>query len=236
MKIHILHSGSSGNCYCVEIDHTVFLIDCGLSVNSIKKKLWERNYRLSDITACLVSHEHIDHIKAAQFLVDMGVDVYTSQGTIDAVGLKGHRVHAVSPVDVPVKIGSVFIRPFAVEHDAREPLAFLVISEITGERLLYITDTMFFQYQISGITHLMIEANYDPDIIAENAVSGRVNAARVKRTINNHMSIETALLTLERIDRSRLKEVWLLHLSNDNAADDFKRRVQELCGCEVYVA
>jgi hypothetical protein len=50
------------------------------------------------------------------------------------------------------------------------------------------------------------------------------------------MSIETALLTLERIDRSHLKEVWLLHLSRDNAADDFKRRVQELCGCEVYVA
>lgn len=191
---------------------------------------------LADISACLISHEHIDHIKAAQFLVNMGVDVYTSQGTIDAVGLKGHRVHAVSPVEAPVKIGSVFIQPFAVKHDAREPLAFLAISEITGERLLYITDTMFFQYQISGITHLMIEANYDPDIIAENAVSGRVNAARVKRTINNHMSIETALFTLERIDRSHLKEVWLLHLSRDNAADNFKRRVQELCGCEVYVA
>lgn len=236
MKIFPLASGSSGNCYYISDGDTALLLDCGISFEKIKRSLWDMGVGLADISACLISHEHIDHIKAAQFLVNMGVDIYTSQGTIDAAGLKGHRVHAVSPVEAPVKIGSVFIQPFAVEHDAREPLAFLAISEITRERLLYITDTMFFQYQISGITHLMIEANYDPGIIAENAVSGRIDGARARRTINNHMSIETALLTLERIDRSRLKEVWLLHLSNDNAADDFKRRVQELCGCEVYVA
>lgn len=237
MKIFPLASGSSGNCYYISDGDTALLLDCGISFEKIKRSLWDMGVGLADISACLVTHAHIDHVKSAQKLADMGVDIYTSQGTIDAAGIKGHRIHAVAS-QKPFGIGyhAFIVTPFDVEHDAPEPLGFYLWSHAEQGGLLYITDTEYLKYSFDGIKWLMIEANYDPDIIAENAVSGSVNAARVKRTINNHMSIETALLTLERIDRSRLKEVWLLHLSNDNAADNFKRRVQELCGCEVYVA
>ena len=82
----------------------------------------------------------------------------------------------------------------------------------------------------------MIEANYDPEILTLNGNTGRVDRGRVKRVIDTHMSIETALLTIKKLDKSRLKEIWLLHLSNDNAGEDFKKRVQEIAGCEVYIA
>ena len=50
------------------------------------------------------------------------------------------------------------------------------------------------------------------------------------------MSIETVVKTLESFDLSRLQQVYLLHLSNDNSqAADFKRRVQALPGKEVYL-
>lgn len=82
----------------------------------------------------------------------------------------------------------------------------------------------------------MMEANYDPETMEQNVKEGRIHAARAKRTIGSHMSIETVIKTLESFDLSRLQQVYLLHLSNDNSqAADFKRRVQALTGKEVYL-
>lgn len=235
MLIKPFYSGSTGNCYLVSAADTNILIECGIPVKSIQHSLWNKGYKLSDIAGCLVSHEHSDHVKAASQLAAKGVDIYASAGTIKAARLQGHRIHEVLPM-MGVMIGNLYIYPYLVEHDAEQPFAFSVGCQPTHERLLYITDTMFFKYQVSGVTHLMIEANYDPEIIAKNADTGRVDVTRAKRTINTHMSIETTLMTIKGMDKSRLKEVWLLHLSNDNAGDNFKKRVQEITGTEVYVA
>lgn len=198
---------------------------------------------IPELSGCLVTHAHGDHVKAAQRLADRGVDIFTSAGTIGAAGLKGHYVHETPrssyylnpPWDV-FEVGTFGVLPFDIEHDAPEPLAFILKSRITGEKVIYATDTMYFGVSINGITHLMIEANYDSQVMAENVRNGGIAAARAKRTAMNHMSIDAALLALERLDKSKLQEVWLLHLSGDNAADDFKRRTQEVCGCAVYVA
>lgn len=237
MKIISIASGSSGNCYIISDGKTNILIDCGIPEKRIKEGLWNEGMRLSDISGCLVSHSHGDHVKCAQKLADMGVDIYTSQGTIDAAGLKGHRIHAVAS-QKPFGIGyhAFIVTPFDVEHDAPEPLGFYLWSHEKQGGLLYITDTEYLKYKFDGIKWLMIEANYDPDIIAQNGHTGRIDLSRVKRTISTHMSIETALLTINRMDKSYLKEIWLLHLSNDNAKDDFKKKVQEISGVEVYVA
>lgn len=219
------------------------LLDCGIPIKRLKEALWGMGRRLSDISACLVTHEHGDHIKAAQALADNGVSVYMSAGTAKAAGLCGSRILAWKYVnwsrdDYTMEyIGDSFlVYPFHVDHDAAEPVGFCVMDRKSEEKLLYVTDTPYLRYSIPEITHVMIEANYDPDIIVGNIEGGAFPASHAKRVLSSHMSIDTALLTLERMDRSRLKEVWLIHLSSDNAGDDFKRRVQELCGCEVYVA
>lgn len=50
------------------------------------------------------------------------------------------------------------------------------------------------------------------------------------------MSIETVNKNAGIVCLSRLQQVYLLHLSNDNSqAADFKRRVQALTGKEVYL-
>lgn len=126
--------------------------------------------------------------------------------------------------------------PFDVEHDVPEPLGFLIRSTVTGEKVLYFTDTVYIKYTFIGLTHIMMEANYDPETMEQNVKEGRIHAARAKRTIGSHMSIETVIKTLESFDLSRLQQVYLLHLSNDNSqAADFKRRVQALTGKEVYL-
>jgi len=83
----------------------------------------------------------------------------------------------------------------------------------------------------------MIECNYDNEILDENIQKGRVNHRRKNRLINTHFSLKTVLTLLESNDLSKLKEVWLLHLSETNADDElFKKAVQKKTGVPVYIA
>ena len=126
--------------------------------------------------------------------------------------------------------------PFDVEHDAPEPLGFLLRSMETGEKLLYVTDTYYIRYRFEGLTHIMLEANYDAEALEQNVKDHRVDLSRAKRTVFSHMGIDTVIKTLESFELGSLQQVWLLHLSNDNAlADEFKKKVQALTGREVYV-
>jgi phosphoribosyl 1,2-cyclic phosphodiesterase len=225
-------SGSSGNAYYVSDGHSKLLLDAGIPLAQIQRGC---GYTVTSLSGCLVTHAHGDHVKGAKDLAKMGVDVYASQGTIDKAELAGHRIHPVKALE-PVKIGTYEVLPFDVEHDAPEPLGFLMRSTETQEKLLYFTDTYYVKYRFVGLTHIMMEANYDPETMEQNVRSGRIDVKRAKRTIGSHMSIDTVMQTLSTFDLSRLQQVYLLHLSNDNSlADDFKRRVQALTGREVYL-
>lgn len=51
------------------------------------------------------------------------------------------------------------------------------------------------------------------------------------------MSLETVKGFLAANDLSRVREIWLLHLSDDHSdAERFRREVMELTGKEVHVA
>ena len=148
----------------------------------------------------------------------------------------GHsRIHKVKALE-QFEVGTFTILPFDVEHDVPEPLGFLVYSKETKERLLYLTDTYYIRYIFKGLTHILIEANYDPDILLRNAGINYKDSGRAKRVITSHMSIDTTIQTLESFDLSLVRQIYLLHLSNDNSnAEVFKERVQAITGKEVYI-
>ena len=232
MLINPIASGSSGNAYYISDGHSSLLLDAGIPLAQIQAGC---GYKVSQLSGCLVTHGHGDHVKAAQALASLGVNIYTSNGTAEMVKLKGHRIRTVQALK-SFSAGTFEVLPFDVEHDVPEPLGFLIRSTVTQEKLLYFTDTYFIRYTFVGLTHIMMEANYDPDTMDQNVKEGLVDVSRAKRTIGSHMSIDTVIKTLESFDLSRLQQIYLLHLSNDNSqAADFKRRVQALTGKEVYL-
>ena len=81
MTFTSLASSSRGNAYVVSDGETTLLLECGLSFRELQKRL---GYGVADITACLVSHEHQDHAKAAAQMLKAGVPVYMSEGTAAA--------------------------------------------------------------------------------------------------------------------------------------------------------
>lgn len=231
MIIDVLASSSSGNCYRISDGTTSLLLECGIPIKQIRKSIG-----LSDISACLISHSHGDHSKSAKDILKAGIDVYTSNGTREYLGLEGHRVNVAKSLK-QITIGTFQALPFETQHDAVEPLGFLIQSTVTGEKLLFATDTYYVKYTFHGLTHIMVECNYDHKILTQNLEIGLVSRSQWDRLIQSHFSLSNVKQFLKSNDLSKVQEIHLLHLSDHNSdADLFRREIAELTGKIVNIA
>ena len=231
IEIRALASSSAGNAYLVTDGRFPLLLDCGLSIRELKVAT---GHRLTGLAGCLLSHEHMDHAKAAADLMRAGIDCYMSQGTADALGLSGHRLRVVKPLQ-QVQIGAWTVLPFDTVHDAAEPLGFLVAGE--GEKVLYLTDTAYCPYCFRGLTRIMIECNYDKEILDRNIEAGKLHPGMRRRLLRSHMSLDRVMDFLAANDLAAVREIILVHLSDGNSdAEEFKRQVQAATGRMVRVA
>lgn len=232
MQIDVYASGSTGNAYRVSDGKTSLILDAGIPI----KKLQEATgHRLTALNGCLVTHCHGDHSKAIKDLIKLGIDVYASTGTIAAMGLISHRLRPVKSLQ-EIVIGTFKVLPFDVEHDAPEPLGFLLTSMATNEKLLYFTDTYYLKYKFRGLTHIMAECNYDLETMQQSVDAGYMPPELAPRIIKSHMSLEHLMDMLRANDLSQVRQIYLLHLSNNNSnAKRYRSEIQRLTGAEVYV-
>lgn len=233
MIIQSLASGSSGNCYKVSDGQTALLIECGLPFKKIKEML---NYTTADLSGCLISHSHGDHAKAVKDVMKAGIDVYTSLGTAEELWIdSSHRFKRLQS-KVTTVIKTFRIMPFDVQHDAPEPFGFVIDSTMTDDRLLFLTDSFYTKYRIPRVTHLMIECNYDLETLDQKVTDGILHPTLRNRVRRSHMSLEQVIEFLKANDLSKLKQVYLMHLSDGNSNEELmKRRVQEVTGVPVTV-
>lgn len=232
IEIKALASGSRGNCYYVSDGVTPVLLECGIGWKEIQRGL---NFRTSGLAGCLVSHEHKDHCRAVRDAMKAGIDCYMSEGTADALGILGHRLNIIK-ARKQFKLGTWTILPFETQHDAAEPLGFLLVNQ-DGDKLLYATDTYYIRYRFKGLTHIMVECNYSMDILRANVEAGTVEPALKNRILKSHFSLEHVKDFLRANDLSKVQEISLLHLSDGNSdAERFKREVQSLTGKPTYIA
>ena len=205
MKFEAYASSSAGNAYSVSDGQTRILLECGVSHSKLQKL---SGFKLSEFQACLVSHEHKDHAKSVQELIERGMAVYMSQGTAEALETDGTEL--IGHME-QFKVGSLDIVPFTTFHDAREPLGFLIKSRVDGDVLAFATDTVNLRYKFPGLNILAIEANYDKNILER---CERMPEKVRYRISNAHMEIDTLCDYLRGLDLSRCREIHLLHLSD----------------------
>lgn len=232
ISIKALASSSKGNCYHITDGKTPLLLEAGIRYKDIQKGI---GFRMSDIAACLITHEHLDHSKAAAEVTKAGIDIYASQGTLEALNISGHRAKPVQAMK-QFEVRTWTILPFDVQHDASEPLGFLLANQ-RGEKLLFATDTYYIKYRFQGLTHIMIECNYSLEILNGNILAGAVPAVMKKRLLRSHFSLENVKEMLRANDLSQVQEIHLLHLSDNNSdAELFRKEIMALTGKPVYVA
>lgn len=232
MKIRVLGSSSQGNCYILEGDKETLLLECGLPYKTILKGL---NFNLNNVVGCLVTHEHLDHSKAIKDITKNGIDVYSGEGTLIRSMPMMYRGKIIKSEN-QFKVGEFTILPFEAQHDAAEPLGFLIQHDEMG-KLLFITDSYYCQYKFNNINHILIECNYSGEILQGNIDQGKIPFSLRNRLLKSHFSLANVKEFLRVNDLSKVSEVVLIHLSDGNSdSETFKTEIEKLTGKPTYIA
>lgn len=232
MKLRVLGSSSRGNCYLLQSEYETLIIECGISFKEIKIAL---DFNLRNVVGCLVTHCHGDHSKAVKDLSKSGINVYSSNGTFEALKTTGIRLVIIKAFK-QFKVGGFTIMPFDIHHDVEEPLGFLINHKDMGT-LLFATDTSYLEYRFKELTNILVECNYSEKILLENMDNGSIDNSTGVRIASTHMSFENCKEMIKANDNPNLKNIVLLHLSDGNSnAKEFKEQIHELTNKAVYVA
>lgn len=214
MKLKVLGSGSSGNCYILENRTEALIVEAGISFKEVKIAL---NFDISKIVGAIVSHEHSDHCKADKKYLEAGITVF-----------RPYRSEMERQVRV---FGGFVIKSFPLVHDL--PCFGFLINHPECGKLVYISDTEYVKYRFKNLNHILVEANYSKDLLSESkeAVKKR------NHVLAGHMEIGTVCEFLQVNQNSDLRNVVLLHLSEDNAdSEAFKNAAMKRVDCPVYIA
>ena len=220
MKLKCLGSGSSGNCYLlIASNGETLIIDPGIPIKEIKKAL---NWNVSCVVGAVCTHHHTDHAKSVKDLEQMGIPVlkpYESSKKISVDGA-GWAIQYFELTDKNRRF-------MHTNTDGSEcPCYGFLISHPEMGRLLYITDTELIKWRFYDIHQILVEANYSKKIIQEDDPN-------YEHVCRGHMELETTLEFLKVNKSMDLRNVVLLHLSDDNSdAEMFAARAKEVVGTQ----
>ena len=232
MKLTVIGSSSSGNSYILEASDGVLLIECGLPFIEVKKAL---NFDISRIVGAVVTHQHGDHSKYIAEYLKSAIRVCALKEVFDAHNLK-QRIFCknIEPMH-GYRLGTFKVFAVPVEHDV--PCIGFVIEHAEMGKMLFVTDTMMFEYRIENLSHILIEANYSDEILDYNIENGITPASMRPRLLQSHMEIKTTENILLSSNLDSVNEIVLIHLSNNNSdAEQFKQRIMQKTGKPVIIA
>jgi phosphoribosyl 1,2-cyclic phosphodiesterase len=238
MNIYPIASGSTGNCILISHGGYNLLLDAGIKVTTIRKHLQKNNIRLTQIDGCLISHGHGDHSKSIKDLCELSIDCYMSQDTAKMLNINHHRVHIVDPGKL-FYLSRCHIYPFPVKHDLTNYGYVICYNDYkySNKTILYTTDMQYIKFAgFKGLTHILIECNYDLNTLRENVNNGKINESAKYRIMKNHMNLETVKNFLKANDLNQVEEIWLLHMSKNNIDANYaKEEIQKLTGKIVKI-
>ena len=223
MKFESFYSSSRANLYCVTAANGKrLLIECGCTWKKLQKAL---NHDLSDIVGCLLTHEHKDHSKCVEDVLENGIDVYASAGTFDALGVVHRKALRIYDMERFTIDDMFMIFPFPVNHDANEPLGFIVVEKGSLESLLFVTDTSHIKQKFGlAFSIIALCCNYDGDLLRKREEAGEINTEFAKRLLTSHMERGvTKKYIADSCNLSKCTEIHLLHMSGDNIAQEAVR-------------
>lgn len=228
MQFCVLASGSNGNALYLEYGETRLLLDAGISGKQLNLRLEAQCGRsLRDVTTLVVTHEHDDHVRglAQVYKHAPSCDVFMTEGTHASLSDKlkpetANKSIAFIYEDKPLQVGDIHITPFAVSHDAEQPVAYRFdtpqgsLAVVTD--LGYVTDHQ--KSLLQDCDAYVFESNHDVDMLR----AGRYPWHLKRRILGDkgHLSNVDSAYALIDILPQRPVDVYLAHLSEDTNHPD----------------
>jgi phosphoribosyl 1,2-cyclic phosphodiesterase len=227
MKLITSGSGSSGNCYLINVDGHYLALDAGMKWRDVQIAC---GFRVSAIDACLITHEHGDHAQYYRHFNKNGIPVYAEDRT--AKNLKiitGEYVRSLASNKITRIIGHYKVIPIRVPHEDTPNSGFLIEFD-NGERLLYVTDFEYIPVTVKTwkINHFLIAVNHSEEIDLEDE-------AREHR-LRGHSSLEVVKNFLDKSISDKCRNVIACHLSDKYANEEkIISGLREVCGDSIKV-
>lgn len=216
VQVATLASSSAANCTLVATGSTKILIDAGLSRKQTLTLLERVEVKQKDITAILLTHEHPDHARSALTLAKhLRIPFYATHGTFAAMA--GCDGSLFSPIERRVfMVGDIQVTPFAVPHDAADPVGFIL--EADDVKIGLATDLGMIpepvQDMLATCHALILEMNHDSEMLNLSS-----DPALMRKRIEGkygHLSNEAVGQFLDKYEFKNLLLFVAAHLSRRN--------------------
>lgn len=217
-----LTSGSSGNATYIAAGSSRVLVDAGLSGKAITNSLNAIGVLPETISAILVTHEHVDHIRGIGVLSRKHhIPVYANAGTWQRmyrmVGELPAALRREFVTGEDFYVGDLGVKPFSIPHDTVDPVAFRLFA---GGRSVAVATDMGHApkrviRELAGADLVLLESNHDEEMVQHNP---RYPSALKRRILgsNGHLSNVASARTLLSLYETGAARALLGHLSEDN--------------------
>ena len=215
-----LFSGSSGNALYIGYQNTHLLIDAGMSGAKITAELNRIGLSPDLLCGILITHEHTDHIAGAGILSrKYDLPIFANERTWEAMRPKLGNIQEknirIFETGIDFPIDSLSVTPFAIPHDAAEPVGYSICTQ--NVKLGIATDLG--TVKESWMKHLensdlvLLESNHDVDVLKASRYPYDLKR-RILGT-KGHLSNDTAGKAAVSLVQRGVRSIVLGHLSGD---------------------
>ncbi|HEX8849226.1 MAG TPA: MBL fold metallo-hydrolase [Gemmatimonadaceae bacterium] len=219
MRIWSLGSGSKGNALLVECGDTRVLVDAGFPARTLSTRLTAIGVAPGSISACVMTHEHIDHVRgAAGAAKRWGWGLHATPGTAGGYAELADAGVAHFEAGATLSIGRAELATVRTSHDASDPIGLVVTDRPSGARAAIVYDlgvvTAEVREAVRDVDVLVIEANHDEGMLRSGPYPRYLQNRIASRS--GHLSNRAAAALCADVAHGALNHVVLAHLSETN--------------------
>ena len=227
LRVSILASGSTGNCALLETEHTAILIDAGIGRKELLRRFEALGRACPErVDGILITHEHSDHTSALAQLARMwNCPAYLTEPTHGEV-LKmspGGPISKMKRVEhiragEQFQIGDIEVNPFAIPHDAADPVGYAF--RANGTKVAIVTDLGYMpevvKYHLREADFLILESNHDLEMLKVGPYPWYIKQRVMSRTGHLSNEVVSEFLADAELFDGRARHLVLAHISEQN--------------------
>ena len=224
--VTVLASGSNGNCTVVHCGEQAVMIDCGISLRTLRRRMKEEALEESWVKAILITHEHTDHIQGARTAAEhLGVPIYATAKCAEVLRNKfDFGVMTMITACSDFALSGFSVRAFPVSHDAVDTVGYLLSRE--SVKVGVATDlgqtNQMTHFQLRDCNTLVLESNYDINMLAASSRPWMLKTRILGPA--GHLSNADNAKFLPAVVTRNTRNVVLAHISGDCNTYDIAER------------